>query len=273
MLLFKNALLAATYNEGKPGKKLTPMHEKAEHHRFKKEFLFKEPVIAKEYYLSRLIQHYLLIRAIENQLRSLSADQKTELNPFFTLNYLDQLWRTAGIEDDLRYLGMDVESIKIEQIAPTTTSYLNLLPTLNAKNLLAHFLFHLAGFMHGGGFIKLRIEKSNEIADFQIPSQQYDFSKAQEKVNNPHCFELFNLMMKQVNRIELSDQEYQDIIDQGNKVYELMSLIYDDLCLMHTNKDQSLCASLSVIGLGVSLMGFVFAAAANLVSTAEVRPC
>lgn len=62
--MFSKALITATYKNGKPGQ-LTEEHEKAEHHRFKTEYLFKNAKIPKDLYASRLIQHFLIIKAIE----------------------------------------------------------------------------------------------------------------------------------------------------------------------------------------------------------------
>ncbi len=69
--MFSKALLTATYKKGRPGQ-LTEAHEKAEHHRFKTDYLFKNKKIVKALYVSRLIQHFLIIKTLENQLQRLA---------------------------------------------------------------------------------------------------------------------------------------------------------------------------------------------------------
>ncbi|WBV65619.1 hypothetical protein PGH44_14440 [Legionella pneumophila] len=48
--MFSKALISATYKNGKPGQ-LTEEHEKAEHHRFKTDYLFKNAESLKTYML------------------------------------------------------------------------------------------------------------------------------------------------------------------------------------------------------------------------------
>ncbi|AMV12988.1 hypothetical protein ULM_02860 [Legionella pneumophila] len=72
--MFSKALISATYKNGKPGQ-LTEEHEKAEHHRFKTEYLFKNAEIPKDLYASRLIQHFLIIKAIETKLQNLTKNR------------------------------------------------------------------------------------------------------------------------------------------------------------------------------------------------------
>jgi hypothetical protein len=109
-MLYSKALLAATYKNGKPGVR-TDEHEKAECHRFKTEYLFKNKKIPKDLYISRLIQHFLIIKAIEIQLQQLPKTTHSELSAFFTLSYLKELWRTPTIQDDLKQLGVNTETI------------------------------------------------------------------------------------------------------------------------------------------------------------------
>ncbi|WP_019215426.1 heme oxygenase-like domain-containing protein [Legionella tunisiensis] len=77
--MFSKALLNATYKNGRPGQ-LTAEHERAEHHLFKSEYLFKNEVIPKDLYVSRLIQQFLIIKAIETKLQK--AD-KAGMSAFF----------------------------------------------------------------------------------------------------------------------------------------------------------------------------------------------
>ncbi|BCA93937.1 heme oxygenase [Legionella antarctica] len=234
-MFYSKALLTATYKEGRPGP-LTAEHKKAEHHRFKTQYLFKNTKIPKDLYVSRLIQHFLIIKGIETQLQTLSLKGKSEINPFFALSYLQHLWRTPGIQSDLHQLGVNTDKINDHQIAQTTKSYLKKIEELTPKTLLAHFLLHVAGFMHGGTIIRSKyIEPSNQLTDYQIATCQYDFSSAAPSLSAKRYSPLtvYHDMMKQVDTIALEDSEYEEILEQGKTVYETMSSIYDDLCNMH----------------------------------------
>jgi heme oxygenase len=253
MFFYKNALLNATYKEGRPGK-LTDEHQKAEYHRFKKEYLFKTTAIPKDVYVSRLIQHFLIIKAIETQLQALPTKSKTALNAFFTLSYLEHLWRTPGIQKDLQQLGVDPEQIKDSEIAPATKSYLKNIEQFAPKILLGHFLVHVAGFMHGGNIIRSKyIEPSNELTDYQISTHQYDFSSAAAFLlgDNHSSFSLYNDMINEMNGITLNSEEYEEILEQGKSVYATMTSIYDDLCDMHTKQPTLSYSSLAVISVSM----------------------
>lgn len=252
--MFSKTLMTATYKNGKPGQ-LTEEHEKAEHHRFKTEFLFKNTAIPKDLYVLRLIQHFLIIKAIETQLQQLPETTQSEISAFFALSYLGHLWRTPGMERDLRQLGIEPAAIQGHDIAKTTTSYLNDIKTLSSKTLLAHFLLHVVGFMHGGIIIQKKyIEPSNRLTSYQIPANQYDFSEAFPFLSEgrPSALGVFQDMMKQIDTIPLSTNEYEEALQQCKSIYETMSGIYDDLCDMHTHQPKS--TGYSPVGICVSIV-------------------
>lgn len=256
-MLFSQALLNATYKNGKPGKP-TEEHENAEHHRFKSQYLFKNKKIPKDLYVSRLIQHFLIIKAIETQLQSLSDTGKSEINAFFALSYLEQLWRTPGIQSDLQQLGVNPDAIKDKQIAKTTKRYLQDIEKFAPQSLLAHFLYHVAGFMHGGNIIRSRyIEPSNSLTTYQIPTKQYDFFSAAEllpsenHIGKRSSMDVYQDMMKQIDNITLSDEEYKEVLEQGKMVYGTMTEIYDDLCDMHTNYFNLSFYGLAAVSIGL----------------------
>lgn len=176
--MFSKALISATYKNGKPGQ-LTEEHEKAEHHRFKTDYLFKNAEISKDLYASRLIQHFLIIKAIETKLQNLPKTEQSEISAFFALSYLEHLWRTPAIENDLRQLNINPDEIHKNEITKSTEHYLENIEKFTPKILLAHFLLHIAGFMHGGNIIRSKyIEPSNRLTTYQITANQYDFSAA-----------------------------------------------------------------------------------------------
>lgn len=253
-MLYSQALLVATYVNGKPGSR-TPEHERAEKHPFKLQHLFKETQIPKDLYASRLIQQFLIVKAIETQLMKLSEVDAKKINAFFTLDYLEQLWRTPGMQRDL-YALAGTEEINDSQIAKTTTLYLAELEALTPKQLLGHFLFHVAGFMHGGAIIRSQyINPSNELTDYQIPFEQYDFSAAVALTpGKGSALAVYNDMMRQIDTIELSEAEYADILEQGRKVYATMANIYDDLCVMHSSQESWSTMSLMTVSLIVAAL-------------------
>ncbi|KTC64708.1 heme oxygenase (plasmid) [Legionella adelaidensis] len=232
--MFTQALLNATYKDGRIGT-LTAAHEKAEHHRFKKDYLFKNTKIPKDLYALRLIQHLLIIKAIESRLQRLRPDEQSDISAFFSLSYLTHLWRTPGMEKDLEQLEIDSTAIPASAITHSTQEYLKRIEKLPPKMLLAHFLVHVAGFMHGGNIILSKyIAPSNRLTTYQIPTCQYDFSEAlahiDERRKTPIA--VYQDMMRQVDQIPLSSEEYQDILNQCTGIYDTMAAIYDDLCAM-----------------------------------------
>ena len=243
--MFSKVLYNATYKNGNPGK-LTEEHEQAEHHRFKKDFLFKNKQIPKDLYASRLIQHLLIIKALETQLQNLSED-KSAVSPFFALSYLDALWRTPGIENDLRQLGVNPDKIQENEKAKTTKIYLDDINQFTPKILLAHFLLHVAGFMHGGNIIQSKyIRPSNQLTSYQITTDQYDFSTALSFLPDTEknsVSGLFQNLMNQVNLIALNEDEYNEILDQCKNIYKSMTGIYDDLCDMHSLQTKQTASS------------------------------
>ncbi len=237
-MFFSKALLAATYKNGMPGKR-TEEHEQAEFHRFKTGYLFKDTKIPKDLYVARLIQHFVIIKAIETQLQN--TTDKTSISAFFTLSYLEELWRTPGMQADLIQLGVSPEQIDDSEIAPATKKYLEEIKQLPPKSLLTHFLTHVAGFMHGGTIIRKKyIEPSNRLTDYQISTKQYDFSSAGELLlkGRGSSLEVYGDMMKHVDEIALEEEEYNEILQQGKDVYATMVSIYDDLCDMHTHQSK-----------------------------------
>ncbi|MCA0402728.1 MAG: biliverdin-producing heme oxygenase [Proteobacteria bacterium] len=236
--MFTKALLAATYKDGNPSRGMTDAHMKAEHHRFKKEGLFKETIISQELYVARLVQQFVIIKEIEAQLKSLPPNSKNEIDSFFALSYINELWRTSGMEQDLKLLDEKNSSLDKQQIMPSTQNYLANIKKLTPKALLAHFLMHVAGFMHGGVTLQNKyLEPSNQLTKlyesgaYEIPANQYDFSAAIKKLpeigGNQN---LFRSMMTEVDKISLDVHEYDDVAKQCNEIFETMTAIYDDLC-------------------------------------------
>lgn len=220
--LYSKALLHATYKNGRVGER-TEAHERAEFHSFKTDYLFKNPLIPKDLYVARLIQHYVIVKTIEDQLKTLSTDQESGINAFFTLSYLEHLWRTPGIVQDLKALDVAPETISKHAIMPTTQAYAEQLKNLPPKFLLSHFLLHVAGFMHGGAVIRSKyIEPSNKQTTYQITTHQYDFSAVPS----------YTRMMNDIDSISLSEEACNEVFQQCLSIYETMSYIYDDLCVM-----------------------------------------
>lgn len=251
--MFSKALLTATYKNGRPSQR-TDEHEKAEHHRFKTEYLFKTTKIPQDLYVARLIQHFLIIKAIETQLQNLSKTDKSEISAFFALSYLEHLWRTPGIENDLRQLGINPNEIHENETAKTTGKYLKNIEKLTPKVLLSHFLLHVAGFMHGGNIIRSKyIEPSNRLTSYQIPTNQYDFSSAASFLSTEKhsALDLYQDMMKQVDNITLDNEEYEEVFEQCKGIYETMTNIYDDLCDMHIHQPKLSGYSLAVFSVSI----------------------
>ncbi|KTD46632.1 heme oxygenase [Legionella rubrilucens] len=253
---FTEALLAATYKNGKPSGALTEVHAKAEHHRFKKDYLFKDKAIPKAVYASRLIQHYLIIQSLEMHLQALSTEKESALSAFFILSYLNELWRTPAIERDLQQLGINPKEIRASEVAPATTKYLEKINNASPQALLTHFLVHVAGFMHGGNIILNKyIKPSNELTDYQISSHQYDFSAAFPRLpeKSRSTLGLYQDMMTHLDtKLVFSSHDYDEVVKEALCVYEAMTGIYDDLCEMHAR--QPLVSTSSIAKVGVSLI-------------------
>ncbi|CEK09362.1 biliverdin-producing heme oxygenase [Legionella hackeliae] len=254
------ALLKATYVDGKVGK-LTKEHNTAENHPFKTDYLFKNEVIPKELYVSRLIQQFLIIQAIETQLKNLSHDGKAQISAFFTLTYLDELWRTPGMQKDLQLLDVDADNIPDDAITSTTKKYLHDIKQYSPKVLLAHFLMHVSGFMHGGNMIGTKyIDPSNRLTVYQIPKNQYNFSHAlmflSTKKKSPLA--LYEDMKKELDEnIALEDDEYKKILEQCTGIYEKMTGIYDDLVKMHSYQPKLTGYPLAVLSVTIFILALL----------------
>src|SRR5207244_2409221 len=149
---------------------------------------------------------------------------------------LEELWRTSAIQDDLQKLIGENYAIADKEIAASTKNYLNEIQGFSPKILLTHFLLHVAGFMHGGGIIQRKyILPSNKLTEYQIATQQYDFSSlwTQLPTIKQSTLGVYQHMMTQIDSIPLDETEYQECLQQGQNVYETMASIYDDLCAMH----------------------------------------
>lgn len=264
--MFSKALLAATYENGKVGK-LTTEHEKAEYHRFKKEYLFKDKKIPRDVYASRLIQHFLIIQAIETKLKSLSGTARSEISAFFTISYLEQLWRTPAIERDLQQLEVNPAVIHKGSVAKSTQNYLKTLEKLPPRSLLAHFLLHIAGFMHGGSVISNYIRQSNCLTTYTIPANQYDFSLCLSP-SNSSVLATYRNMMKQVDNIIVSEDEYEEILQQCKSIYATMTNIYDDLCKMH---DHQLQRTVAVLGISLVILLYIIGIIADYLCSMEIN--
>lgn len=260
MSKFSQALLMATYKEGRLGK-LTEAHDKAEHHRFKTELLFKEKKISKDLYVSRLIQQYLIIKHVEERLQKLqgySQNPETPVSAFFELSCLEYLWRTAAIKADLIQLQVDPDHIPAKEIVPATTAYLEQIETYTSLELLSHLITHVAGFMHGGLIIARQyIKPSNALTQHQISTHQYDFFKAGKSAHD-----VYQEMMTQLDKPELSEQEYEAVKQQGENVYVAMTRIYDDLYTIHAHQPQQTSVTqraimLTALFIGMALLAHV----------------
>jgi heme oxygenase len=271
--MFSKALLTATYQKGAPGK-LTKEHKEAEYHRFKADYLFKNKIISKELYVARLIQHFLMIKAIETELQNLSNTDKTKINAFFTLAYLEQLWRTPAIEKDLRQLGVDPNSISKGQLTKTTEHYLKNIEKLSPTNLLAHFLLHVVGFMHGGNIIsKKYIEPSNRLTSYQISTEQYNFSPTFSLFKGkPSSIGLYEDMMKQINDIELDSNEYEEVLAQCKGIYSTMTSIYDELCDLQVHHPKQSSCSLSMILVSMMAILLILKLMSELLNSMKTDP-
>ncbi len=261
--MFSKALLNGTYKNGRSGH-LTDEHEKAENHRFKTEHLFKNKKIPKELYATRLIQHFLIIKALEIHLRNLSTSAKSEINAFFALSYLEDLWRSLGIEHDLQQLNVDPNNVSDDEIANSTTNYLKNIEKFPPKILLAHFLMHIAGFMHGGNIIRTKyIEPSNLLTSYQIPLEQYDFKNAFFSIGKNSPIGLYQDMIKEVDNIVLDENEYEEILEQCKSIYQTMADIYDDLCEMHFHQPIQFGHSFAVLGVSLFILAVFLKLMAN----------
>ncbi|STX39771.1 biliverdin-producing heme oxygenase [Legionella feeleii] len=257
--MFSKALLNATYKNGKPGQ-FTAEHERAEHHHFKSEYLFKNKRIPKDLYASRLIQQFLLIKAIETKLQRLANADKIEISAFFALSYLGQLWRTPAMEEDLRQLGVNPDEISRDKITETTEKYLGDIEKLTPKTLLAHFLVHVAGFMHGGYIVQSKyINPSNRLTAYQIPAKQYDFSSSIPflSTGKRSSLGLYQDMMEHVDKIEINGDEYVEVFTQCKGIYATMASIYDNLCDMHAQQPTLSTRSIAVFGASIFVLALV----------------
>ncbi|HHF7349236.1 TPA: biliverdin-producing heme oxygenase [Legionella feeleii] len=257
--MFSKALLNATYKNGKPGQ-LTAEHERAEHHYFKSEYLFKNKKIPKDLYASRLIQQFLIIKAIETKLQRLANADKIEISAFFALSYLGQLWRTPAMEDDLRQLGVNPDEISRDEITETTEKYLGDIEKLTPKTLLAHFLVHVAGFMHGGYIVQSKyINPSNRLTAYQIPAKQYDFSSSIPflSAGKRSSLGLYQDMMEHVDKIEINGDEYVEVFTQCKGIYATMASIYDNLCDMHAQQPTLSTRSIAVFGTSLLVIAVI----------------
>lgn len=256
--MFKKALLNATYKDGLPGTR-TKEHEEAEFHKFKTDHLFKNKKISKDLYVARLIQQYKIIQILEIKLNNLMADEKSEISAFLTLNYLSSLWRTSFMQSDLTILGVNPKSIADSQIVEHTRLYLEQINTLSPKLLLAHFLLHVSGFMHGGNIILSKyIKPSNELSAYNIPFGQYDFSAAMSAVEVNSPIAIFNRLMKDIEGISLSEAEQEEIINECKEVYVKMKEIYDDLLAMHIQKSSGVAQNTLIFYVSLVVITAIF---------------
>lgn len=250
-MIYSKALLYATYIDGKAANPRTPAHEQAECHPFKTEYLFKTVRIPREGYEARLIQHLVIIDALEKRLQHFSNEERTAISAFFAISYLDGLWRSPGIQKDLEQLGRDSAHIKKQHLALSTQDYVNRIEQLPPKHVLAHFLMHVAGFMHGGNIIRSKyIRPSNDVTDYQITAHQYDFSYAGKTIS-------FRDLMSQVDNIPLDETEYAAILAESEQVYTTMTQIYDDLWKMHVHQPGPLLPTLAIIAACVAAVSLV----------------
>jgi heme oxygenase len=252
--LFSQALLTATYKNGRGGE-LSEEHKKAEHHRFKTEYLFKNPRISRELYASRLIQHFLIIQLIETQLQNFA--QSEEISAFFALSYLEHLWRTPALEQDLQQLNINPNKISPDAITKTTEKYLDELKQLKPKELLAQFLVHVVGFIFGGDIIRSNyIEPSNRLTKYKISTNQYDFSSAASllSIENPSPLALYKDMISTVDKINIEPHEYEEILKQCKNIYETMANIYDDLYTLHTYQQKRLGYLVAMLSISLAIL-------------------
>lgn len=258
---FTAALLAATYKNGKPRGALTEVHARAEHHRFKKDYLFKDKAIPKAVYVSRLIQHYLIIDALEKQLATLPEEKAQSISAFFSLSWLDQLWRTSAIEKDLQQLGINPKEIRASEVAPATVRYLGKIEKASPQALLTHFMVHVAGFMHGGNIILNKyIKPSNALTRYQISTHQYDFSAAfpllpEKKASVMGLYE--DTMAHLDSNLLLSPENYDEVLNEARDVYEAMTNIYDDLCTMQARNPLVSATSIATIGVILIVVAWI----------------
>ncbi|WED42693.1 biliverdin-producing heme oxygenase [Legionella cardiaca] len=264
--LYSKALLAATYKDGKPGGQLTQKHREAEYHPFKTEHLFKNAVIPKDLYGARLIQQFLIIKALEKRLQGLSTQDKSEISAFFALTYLENLWRTAGMEKDLQQLDIDPNKISEGEKTKSTKKYLEDIEKLPPKLLLAHFLEHVAGFLHGGAIVKSKyILPSNQLTSYQITTHQYDFSSTGKS-----SMSLYKDIMDHVDKITLDEMEYEQIFKECGDIYLTMTNIYNDLCKMHIKQPKLPDSSLVGFTVSIFVLAVVLKLLANYVN--QVTP-
>lgn len=245
---FYTSIANATYNNGKPGpKNLTKAHEDAEKNKFKEALFGTEEtrivtpmIIPKKLYAARVIQQFAFIKALETQLQTLSSSDQPELKAFFALTYLQELWRTPAMKNDLRNLGVDPDNIPENSLTNTTKAYLEEIKTLSPEHLLYHFVVHIAGYMHGGNNILELIAPSNQLTRnlYTIPSEQYDFSSACNKISSRFSVKLFKNMMETFGDKEISEEKYKELFDQCTHIYKTTASIYNDLSDMYLRHPQ-----------------------------------
>src|SRR5207237_6287355 len=118
--------------------------------------------------------------------------------------------------------------------ANKTKHYLKEIEEFPPKILLAHFLMHVAGFLHGGAIIKkTHIDPNNKLTFYKIPSAIYDFSSAMNALQIQSGPSLYANIMKEVDKIPLTVEEYRAVNKACVNSFTTMIGIYDELCKIY----------------------------------------
>lgn len=227
-------LLHATYQDGVVlPSRLTEPHARAEKHPYKTQHLFRKgKKIPRNLYVARLIEHYAILKALENKLKQ--CRENADIAPFFALNFSRELARTPVISNDLEQLGVRADRLSLENASAATRRYIGHVSELKeAKAILVHYALHIAGLMHGGRIIQNEFfNPSNRLPGYQIPNQEYDFSAANRAAGllaNAPATQLFGQMSKGLEGIKINEQESQSLLGEGLLLYSAMAELYDDL--------------------------------------------
>ncbi|GAA3606577.1 heme oxygenase (biliverdin-producing) [Marihabitans asiaticum] len=166
-------------------------------------------------YSAMVIQHLAIYRALEGGLDRLAG------HPLLTPVDDPALRRVSALEDDLRALGVEVETVGAERVLPATRQYVDALEGADAETLLANHYVRYLGDLSGGQIVSRLVQRHYQLGDDVVSFYRFP------EIEKPKTYK--DRYRATLDALDLSAGQRERVLDQAEESFEMNRSVFADL--------------------------------------------
>lgn len=129
--------------------------------------------------------------------------------------------RVSTLEDYLRALGIDVETVGSERVLPATQRYVDILEGADAETLLANHYVRCLGDLSGGQIVSRLVQRHYELADDVVSFYHFP------QIEKPKVYK--DRYRAELDALDLSVEQRERVLDQAELSFEMNRSVFADL--------------------------------------------